>query len=323
LSAAVSQESAITSPLKDLHPEALEGLTDQAYLDRVATVSFRDVEWTRERISAVRDALSPWNHNIKLADGIYTTYGEDFYPAHQEIMSVVNHVLAGDFAGKRVLDIGCLEGYFSAECALHGAEVLGVEGRLINAKKCEFVKSVLGLHNFRIVQDDAMAVTREKYGLFDAVLVLGLLYHLEDPFSFLENVSRLCGGFALIDTLISFEDQPTTLCGDWKPELSSLQDFTHRDRTYAGRLYREFDGSATEVGKDLSTTASLRNDQSIWLTEDSLVQLLRDAGFEQITKLVYPRHEDAWWADVRTDARVLLLAVKKRTEFRSRIFTQA
>jgi 2-polyprenyl-3-methyl-5-hydroxy-6-metoxy-1,4-benzoquinol methylase len=322
LSAVIPQELALASSLEDLLEGLDEELSDQDYLDRVARLSFAGVAWTPERISAVRDVLTPWCHNIKLAEGVYATYCEEFYSAHQEIMRVVNHALSGDFAGKRVLDVGCLEGYFSAECALQGAEVLGVEGKLINVKKCEFVKSVLGLQNLRFVQDDAMAVTREKYGSFEAVLVLGLIYHLDDPFTFLENVSRLCNGFALIDTLISFEHQPTTLCGDWKPELSSLQEFTYRDRTYAGRLYREFDTSATQVGKDLSTTASLRNEQSVWLTEEALVQLLRDVGFEQVEKLVYPRHEDVWWANVQRDARVLLLAVKKRSEFRSRIFTQ-
>jgi 2-polyprenyl-3-methyl-5-hydroxy-6-metoxy-1,4-benzoquinol methylase len=315
-------ELASASSLEDVLDVLDQDLSDQEYLDWVTGLSFTGVTWTPERISAVRDVLNPWNHNIKLADGLYTASCDEFYPAHQEIMRVVAHALSGDFAGKRVLDVGCLEGYFSTECALQGAEVLGVEGKLINVKKCEFVKSVLDLHDVRFVHDDAMAVTRDRYGSFDAALVLGLLYHLDDPFTFLENVSGLCDGFVLIDTLIALEDQPPTLCEDWKPELSSLQEFTHRDRSYAGRLYREFDSGATQLGKELSTTASLRNEQSIWLTEEALVQLLRDVGFEQIEKLVYPRHEDNWWADVRTDGRVLLLAVKKRSEFRSRIFTQ-
>lgn len=323
MSAVTRVDSISTSPVEDLRLEGLhDGLSDQDYLDRVTTLSFKGVAWNRERISAIRDFLCPWNHNIRLADGIYTTYCEEHYPAHQEIMRVLTHALSGDFPGKRILDIGCLEGYFSAECASQGAEVLGVEGRVINVRKCEFVKSVLGLENLRFVQDNAMAVTREKYGSFEAVLATGLIYHLDDPFTFLENVARLCNGFTLIDTLISFEHQPKLLCGDWSPELSSLKEFAYGDGTYAGRLYREFDPSATDVGKDLSPAASLGNEFSIWLTEEALVQLLREVGFEQVEKLVYPRHEDVWWADVQRDARVLFLAVKKRNEFRSGIFTQ-
>jgi 2-polyprenyl-3-methyl-5-hydroxy-6-metoxy-1,4-benzoquinol methylase len=309
------------SPVRELHLEGLEGLSEQDYLDRISTLSFEGVEWTPERIKAVRDVFMPWNHNIKLADGIYTAYTEELYSGPREAMRVLNHALSGHFAGKRVIDIGCNEGYFSAECALQGAEVLGIEARLINIKKMEFVKSVLGLPRFRFVRDDARAVTREKYGSFDVALVMGLLYHLEEHFTLLENVSRLCEGFVLIDTLVSFEDQPDTLCGDWKPELSELQDFRYGDRTYSGRLHREYDSDATQVGKDLAATSSLGHEWSMWLTEEALVQLLRDVGFEQIVKFVYPKHEDVWWADVRRDARVLLMAVKKRSEFRSRIFT--
>jgi 2-polyprenyl-3-methyl-5-hydroxy-6-metoxy-1,4-benzoquinol methylase len=307
--------------LEEIDLEALEGLSEQEYLERIAALSFEGVEWTPERIAAVRDFFTPWHHNIKLADGIYTVYQEAVYTGVKEIMRVLDQAVGGDYAGKRVIDIGCNEGYFSAECALHGADVLGIEARLINIKKLEFVKSVLGIPTFRFARDEADAVTHEKYGSFDIALVLGLLYHLEEPFTLLENVAQMCDGFVLIDTLISFEDQPDTLCGDWKPELTELQDFTFRGRIYTGRLHREYESSATQAGKDLAATSSLGHEWSMWLTEDSLLQLLRDVGFEQIVKLVYPKHEDMWWADVRRDARVLLMATKTRSDFRSRIFT--
>jgi 2-polyprenyl-3-methyl-5-hydroxy-6-metoxy-1,4-benzoquinol methylase len=296
-----------------------EPMDDAGYLDRVSGLSFERVAWNRENIAAVRDLLGPWNHNIRLRDGIYTKYCDEYYPAHAEIMRVVHHALAGDFAGKRVLDIGCLEGYFSVECALQGAEVLGIDGKAINVKKCEFVKSVFGIENVGFVQDDALAVTKERYGSFDAVLALGLLYHLQDPFTFLDNLSGLCDGFVLTDTLIALEHLPESICAGWKPELSPLRDFAYRDRRYAGRLYREFESNASPVEKALSITASLDNEHSIWLTEGSVIALLRDAGFDEVQKLVYGKQEDLWWADVRKDARILLLALK-REAFQSKVF---
>lgn len=295
-------------------------LDDQGYLDLVSGLSFNGMSWDNESIAATRDLLAPWHHNIKLAEGIYTKYWQDPYPEHEEIMKIVNQSVSGSFEGKRVLDIGCLEGYFSTECALHGADVLGIDGRLINIKKCEFVKSVLGVENVRFAQDDAMAVTREKYGSSDVVLALGLIYHLEDPFSFLENLSELSHGVVLIDTLVALEEPAETIGGDWKPELSPLEQFTHKGKSYTGRRYREFESDATQLGKKLSPTASLENDLSIWLTESSLIQLLRDVGFEQVEKLVYGKDESLWWADVQRDARVLCLAVKQRDQFHSKIF---
>ena len=108
--------------------------------------SFKGVEWTRDKIIEVRDLLAPWDHNIALPHGVYTAACDDYYPAHREIMRVVRERLGGDFSGRRIVDIGCLEGYFSIECALQGAEVLGIDGKLLNVRKCEFVRSVLGVN---------------------------------------------------------------------------------------------------------------------------------------------------------------------------------
>jgi 2-polyprenyl-3-methyl-5-hydroxy-6-metoxy-1,4-benzoquinol methylase len=297
-------------------------LDDQAYLDEIAALSFEGVAWDRERIRVVRDLFGHWDHNIHLGHGIYTARCADYFRAHEEIMKLVSQCLSGDFGGKRILDLGCLEGYFSAECAMQGADVVGVEGRLINIKKCEFVKSVLDIDNFRIVRDDAMAVTRERYDSFDVVLALGLLYHLDDPFTFLHHMSALCDGSLLIDTHVALDVLPQSIGEGWKPELSAPREFTYRGQTYVGRLYREFEIDATQLEKDLSPTASLENELSVWLTEDSLVQLLRDVGFEQVQKLAYGEREPIWWGDEKRDVRVLLLAVKERSEFRSRIFAR-
>ena len=200
---------------------------------------------------------------------------------------MVTDALGGDFAGKRVIDIGCLEGYYATECALQGAEVVGVEGKALEHREVR-VRQVGARHpRIEFVQDDAMNVTREKYGEFDAVIALGLLYHLDDPFTFLDNIAGLCGGFAVIDTLIALEDQPDSISDGWKPELSELQKFDYRGREYTGRVYREFETGAPQLGKDLSATASLENEVSVWLTEESLVGLLRDVGFEHVQKHVY------------------------------------
>jgi SAM-dependent methyltransferase len=294
---------------------------DRAYLKRIAKLSFDHIQWTRESILEIRDFLSQWNHNIQLPFGIYTAYCEDYYPAHKEILTIISHQLNGDFRGKRILDVGCLEGYFSAECALQGASVLGIDGKTINVKKCEFIKSVLGIPNLTFVKDNGMRVTRKKYGAFDVVLALGLLYHLENPFTFLANMATLCDGFMLLDTHIALADHPAPMKGAWSPDLSPLQEFKAGKKTYTGRLFREFAPATSPVAKDLSTTASLKNDFSVWLTEEALISLLRDVGFEQISKLVFPEEEGAWWSDFRPDARVLFLAVKKRKPFLSKIFT--
>ena len=194
-------------------------------------MSFEAGEWTPTAIEEMRDFLSPWSHNIRLAPDIYTVFDEDVYPEHQLIMDVVDRHLGGTYTGSRVLDLGCLEGYFSLECALNGADLLGIDAKEINVKKCEFVKSVLGVPNARFVLEDVMNVTRKCYGSFDVVLALGLLYHLDDPFSFLVQVAELCDGFLLLDALVALEDTRQTV-DDWEPELSDVQEFSFRAKGY-------------------------------------------------------------------------------------------
>lgn len=293
---------------------------DRFYLDQIATLELKGVEWTREKILGVRDLLSPWNHNIALPHGVYTAACNDYYPAHREIMRVVRERLGSDFSGRRIVDIGCLEGYFSIECALQGAEVLGIDGKLLNVRKCEFARSVLGVERATFALADAMKVTCESSGRFDAVLALGLLYHLDDPYTFLANVAGLCDGFTVIDTHVALDDQPESIKGGWRPDLSEMRTFTFGGRSYEGRLFREFPtGTARDV-KDVSPTASLENELSVWLTEDSLVRMLHDVGFSGTEKVVYPRDAGTWWSDLRKECRVLIVASSSRSRFCSKLF---
>ncbi len=295
----------------------------KAYFKKILALSIQRNKWDKKSILAVMEVLGPWNHNIKLPHNIYTAYVDFYYKAHEEIMRIINHQLGGTFKKKKVVDIGCMEGYFATECALQGSKVLGVEGKLLNVKKCEFTKSVLGLKNLSYVQDDAMKVTKGKYGSFDVVISLGLLYHLNDPFRFLKNMAVLCTDFIVIDTHVAWNGQPKIIRQkhkNWKPELSPIKDYVFEGKTYRGRDYREFDPGTSRLHKDLSATASLKNNFSVWLTEESLVTLLRDVGFEQVQKMVFAPTEELWWADIRTQSRVIMVAVKKRRPFRSKLF---
>jgi SAM-dependent methyltransferase len=290
---------------------------DREYLEQIRALSFAGRSWSPAAIEQTRDFLGPWNHNIRLAPGIYTAFTEHPYPEHQTILSAIDRALCGRFDGVRVLDIGCLEGYFAVECARHGADVVGVDAKEVNVKKCEFVKSVLGVDNLSFVLEDAMNVTRERLGAVDVVLALGLLYHLDDPFTFLHNLAGVTDGLLVLDTLVALEDGPQTISG-WSPELSDMQDFGSSGRRYSGRLYREYEEGADEVERAFSTTASHANDLSVWLTEESLVRLLRDAGFALLEKVVSPADAGDWWADPG-EGRVLYVAHRRR-RFRSAIF---
>jgi SAM-dependent methyltransferase len=297
-------------------------LDEGEYLRAIEQLDLDAVEWDSATLADVRDFLGPWQHNIRLPHGVHTAYWDALYPPHEEMMRVVAGELRGGFAGKRMLDLGCLEGYFAVECSLQGASVVAVEGRIKNLKKCEFVRSALGIDKTKLclVRDDVMNVTKAAYGSFDAVLALGLLYHLADPFRFLANVAEVCDGFTLIDTHIAFEEKVPTLRDGWRPPLSPLTELTSGGKSYLGRWYREFEPGTPQLAKDLSVAASLTDEAAVWLVEDSLVALLHDVGFPQVAKISFPKSEETWWSDPELDARVLYLASKRPEGFRSRVF---
>jgi SAM-dependent methyltransferase len=304
-----------------LRPYRGRDLDHSEYLRAIEGLELDNVAWDAASLAEMRDFLGPWQHNIRLPHGVHTAYWDALYPAHREMMSLVAHELRNGFAGKRMLDLGCLEGYFAVECALQGATVVAVDGKIKNLKKCEFIRSALGIDKTKLtlVRNDAMNVTRAAYGSFDGVLALGLLYHLADPFRFLTNMAEVCDRFILIDTHVALEDRVPTDRGGWRPELSPVTEFSYREKRYRGRWYREFEPGTPQVKKDLSVAASLTDDAAVWLVEDSLISLLHDVGFPQVEKISFAESEETWWSYI-DNARVLYRASKRPETFRSRVF---
>lgn len=121
--------------------------------------------------------------------------------------------LPADLSGKRVLDIGPWDGYYTFEMERRGARVTAID--------------VVDLDTFRSLHrafhSSATYIQAELYdldptelGTFDIVLCLGVLYHLKHPFLAIEKLCALTGGVCIIDTFVI--DGHKYLTGD-KPEL--------------------------------------------------------------------------------------------------------
>ena len=206
------------------------------------------------------DKYGEWtNHNIRLADGV-DTIGDKIVPSGVKVRRFLQLVadLAGtpSLDGLRVLDLACLEGLYGIEMALHGAEVVGIEGREANIEKARFVKQVLHLDKVEFYQDDVRNLCRETYGEFDLVLCLGIFYHLDAPdlFDFAANMAAVCRHWLLLDTHVAKVAQKR---------------YHYNDREYWGSIYRE----------DTTLWSSIGNPESLWLTRPSLYNLLADVGF--------------------------------------------
>jgi tRNA (mo5U34)-methyltransferase len=155
-------------------------------------------------VSAVRAEVTRvkhWRHAMLLPDGIIT-------PGSQEtVRDSFCFGLPKNLEGKRVLDVGCSDGFYAFECERRGAAYV----MAIDDFSSVYVESPTGFHvahrlleskvEFR--QCDVMNVNPQELGQFDLVLFLGVLYHLRHPLLALERLAELCRDQLIIETLVA------------------------------------------------------------------------------------------------------------------------
>ena len=213
----------------------------------------------------------PWiSQNIHLGHGVYTL-GPPEGPLGgndgrlRRIMQLCAD-LAGPIDGLRIADLGSGEGNVALELAARGAQVVALEGREDNLAKIRLAKTALALDSLELVQDDVRNFTAEKYGMFDIVTAVGIVYHLDVPevFDFLENIRGATKRFAIID-------------GKVTGERRAADTFNHRGVGYRGSRYREPVTSDPHDRDEL--WASIGNPYSFVFTRDALMDALIASGF--------------------------------------------
>jgi 2-polyprenyl-3-methyl-5-hydroxy-6-metoxy-1,4-benzoquinol methylase len=142
--------------------------------------------------------------SIRLPDG-RDTRAEAVDHRLRRLVQVSADVIGKPLQRCRVLDLACLEGHYGIEFAMHGAEVVGLEGRQVSVDKCNFVKDAYGLDRLQFACDDVRNLSEQKYGTFDIVICSGLLYHLpaSDAWGLIRAMHQCCTGIAFIDTFVS------------------------------------------------------------------------------------------------------------------------
>lgn len=155
-----------------------------------------DVEELKRRVAAIR-----WYHTIDLGDGVITP-GIDNTPKRLQMLG-----LPESLAGKTVLDIGAWDGFFSFEAERRGAaRVMAVDHYCWSGPGWGTQEGFLLAHkrlNSRVeYQDlDVVQLSPENPGVFDLVLFLGVLYHVENPLWCLRRVFSVTGGQLILETV--------------------------------------------------------------------------------------------------------------------------
>ena len=237
-------------------------------------------EILRERLRKQR-----WtSHNIRLTDEITTMPGqEDFMKTDLRLHSVVkllSMLYRGDFARLRIADLGCLEGGFALALAQRGASVVGVEARELNLDKCGLLKEHFDVPSLEFVRGDVKEFTVERFGRFDAVLALGILYHLDEPVQWLRQLASVTKDVLVVESHYAPADEASL--AEIDPNISNLgplESVRVEGFGYQGRWFFEYD---KDVDRESQLWASYSNRSSFWLTRESLLLALCNAGFDLV-----------------------------------------
>jgi tRNA (mo5U34)-methyltransferase len=145
-------------------------------------------EEIREEVAAVEH----WYHHIEVAPGVVTPGVHDS-PAGLRFLK-----LPENLEGKRVLDVGARDGFFSFEAEKRGAEVLAIEAvAREHLKGFDTAASLLGSRvEMRTI--NVYDLSPEEVGTFDVILFLGVLYHLRDPMLALDRLWGVAKPGALV-----------------------------------------------------------------------------------------------------------------------------
>lgn len=265
---------------------------------RREAVDPRRAELEARRAQVIADHGEWLAHNIHVGAGVFTrgeaVFGDEFKV--RRAVQLIEDLVRRPWSALRVADLGCNEGLYACECALRGAEVVGIEGREANIEKARFAKDALGLDRLELVQADVRGLSRDRFGGFDVVLCCGLLYHLDTPdlFRLVEQMRDVCDGVLMVDTHVSLSDDELSGHEEgmfWvKPaELGPYEARAYDGDEYWGRSFMEHPSDSPPEQRLESGWASLGNPTSFWLTRPSLVNLLANSGFASVVEAHAPR----------------------------------
>ncbi len=150
-----------------------------------------------------------WFYPFELPDGRVTpTYGGGkLDEVHATRLAMLEGVLDREFGpsleGRRAVDVACHQGYFATRLAARGAEeVLAIDARQSHVDDANLIAGLLGHEQMRAMREDVHAIDTDALGRFDVALMLGLIYHLENPIGAIRQAYALTGRVCLIETQV-------------------------------------------------------------------------------------------------------------------------
>ena len=220
---------------------------------------------TATDLQARIDAIPYWYHRIELPDGLVTP---GWAP-----LNAPSYRVPEDLTGKRVLDVGAWDGFWTFEALKRGAsevvaiddfsDFLGKPDRVAQRSWTSFdlCRDAFGYGGARCrrLERSVYDVSEEELGRFDVVLFFGAIYHLRHPLLALDRLSAICDGEIFLESAI---------LDDYSPYRGGLG-HGYPNNELVAEFYPK-----SELG---------RNDTNWWVpTLLAMVHIVHAAGFEDV-----------------------------------------
>ncbi len=184
-----------------------------------------------------------------------------------------------DMSGLTVFEVGCYEGHHTVTLARHARHVAAVDGRIENVLKTmvriwatklenKASSSLINLEQGNLKSQLKNAGLEKQ---FDLIHHRGVLYHLSDPVDNILQCAAICRRFLYLHTQIASDEAATNT--------------VERD----GKKYSFYKYKEPKV--EFSPFAGIC-EYALWLSRNSLLELLQNAGFKKISIIseVQERH---------------------------------
>lgn len=186
----------------------------------------------------------------------------------------------GDIKGKKVLELGPLEGGHSYTLQKHGAQVVAVEANPRAYLRCLATKQILNLNHVDFLYGDFTKYLNDENLSFDVCVACGVLYHMCHP---VELISQLAKSSSKVFIWTHYYDP--VVCEE-NPRLTL--NFKEQSKCeYAGfkhTVYKHNYG-ITSGKKFLGGPARYSN----WLSREEILGACKYFGFEHIQ--ISPEHD--------------------------------
>jgi phage gp46-like protein len=150
-----------------------------------------------------------WFYDYELPDGtiLPCTHDPEIQAIHHtrwRMLEVcLEQRLGSDRGELTALDLASHQGWFALQMAQAGfGSVLGVDARRSHVDDANLIARLYGEEQLSFRQQDVHSVDIKATGQFDVVLMLGLLYHLENPVGALRVARSLCRNLCVIETQV-------------------------------------------------------------------------------------------------------------------------